>query len=90
MADTDVEDHDDSGDEYNNEMFDVDDDDFHENRVIEVRWREALDGLDHLQMQILGQPGAAGGLIDVAAEPFEGVNVDDLFRLQSFERRRQT
>ncbi|WJX46839.1 E3 ubiquitin-protein ligase upl1, variant 2 [Trifolium repens] len=90
MADTDVEDHDDSGDEYNNEMFDVDDDDFHENRVIEVRWREALDGLDHLQMQILGQPGTAGGLIDVAAEPFEGVNVDDLFRLQSFERRRQT
>jgi E3 ubiquitin-protein ligase HUWE1 len=71
-------------------MFDVDDDDFHENRVIEVRWREALDGLDHLQMQILGQPGTAGGLIDVAAEPFEGVNVDDLFRLQSFERRRQT
>ncbi|KAL2343611.1 hypothetical protein Fmac_004896 [Flemingia macrophylla] len=35
---------------------------------------------------ILGQPG----FIDVAAEPFEGVNVDDLFRLQSFERRRQT
>ncbi|KAJ1430487.1 Ubiquitin-associated domain [Sesbania bispinosa] len=54
----------------------------------EVRWREALDGLDHLQ--ILGQPGTTGGLIDMAAEPFEGVNVDDLFRLQSFERRRQT
>lgn len=90
LADTDVEDHDDAGlgDEYNDEMIDEDDDDFHENRVIEVRWREALDGLDHLQ--ILGQPGTAGGLIDVAAEPFEGVNVDDLFRLQSFERRRQT
>ncbi|XP_027346077.1 E3 ubiquitin-protein ligase UPL1-like isoform X2 [Abrus precatorius] len=90
LADTDVEDHDDTGlgDEYNDEMIDEDDDDFHENRVIEVRWREALDGLDHLQ--ILGQPGTAGGLIDVAAEPFEGVNVDDLFRLQSFERRRQT
>ncbi|XP_014507028.1 E3 ubiquitin-protein ligase UPL1 isoform X1 [Vigna radiata var. radiata] len=86
LADTDVEDHDDVGfgDEYNDEMIDEDDDDFHENRVIEVRWREALDGLDHLQ--ILGQPG----FIDVAAEPFEGVNVDDLFRLQSFERRRQT
>ncbi|TKY45460.1 E3 ubiquitin-protein ligase UPL1 [Spatholobus suberectus] len=86
LADTDVDDHDDVGfgDEYNDEMIDEDDDDFHENRVIEVRWREALDGLDHLQ--ILGQPG----FIDVAAEPFEGVNVDDLFRLQSFERRRQT
>ncbi|KEH31409.1 E3 ubiquitin-protein ligase UPL1-like protein [Medicago truncatula] len=90
MADTDVEDHDDAdtGDEYNNEMIDEDDDDFHENRVIEVRWREALDGLDHLQ--ILGQHRTAGGLIDLSAEPFEGVNVDDLFRLQSFERRRQT
>lgn len=93
LADTDVEDHDDTGlgDEYNEEMIDEDDDDFHENRVIEVRWREALDGLDHLQ--ILGQPGNAGGLIDVAAEPFEGVNVDDLFGLRrplGFERRRQT
>ncbi|CAL0306067.1 unnamed protein product [Lupinus luteus] len=89
LADTDVEDHDDAGlgDEYNDEMIDEDDDDFHENRVIEVRWREALDGLDHLQ--ILGQSGTAGGLIDVAAEPFEGVNVDDLFRIQSFDRRRQ-
>ncbi|KAI5385562.1 E3 ubiquitin-protein ligase UPL1 isoform X2 [Lathyrus oleraceus] len=90
MADTDVEDHDDTGlgDEYNDEMIEEDDDDFHENRVIEVRWREALDGMDHLQ--VLGQPGTAGGLIDVVAEPFEGVNVDDLFRLQNFERRRQT
>lgn len=93
LADTDVEDHDDTGlgDDYNDEMNDEEDDDFHENRVIEVRWREALDGLDHLQ--VLGQPGAASGLIDVAAEPFEGVNVDDLFGLRSrplgFERRRQ-
>ncbi|KAK4575710.1 hypothetical protein RGQ29_026607 [Quercus rubra] len=93
LADTDVEDHDDTGlgDDYNDEMIDEEDDDFHENRVIEVRWREALDGLDHLQ--VLGQPGATGGLIDVAAEPFEGVNVDDLFGLRrplGFERRRQT
>ncbi|XWS51731.1 hypothetical protein CRYUN_Cryun11dG0008600 [Craigia yunnanensis] len=91
LADTDVEDHDDTGlgDEYNDDMIDEEDDDFHEHRVIEVRWREALDGLDHLQ--VLGQPGAAGGLIDVAAEPFEGVNVDDLFGLRrpvGFERRR--
>ncbi|KAJ6966039.1 E3 ubiquitin-protein ligase UPL1 isoform X3 [Populus alba x Populus x berolinensis] len=93
LADTDVEDHDDTGlgDDYNDEMIDEEDDDFHENRVIEVRWREALDGLDHLQ--VLGQPGASGGLIDVAAEPFEGVNVDDLFGLRrplGFDRRRQS
>lgn len=91
LADTDAEDHDEAGgDEYNEDMVDEEDDDFHENRVIEVRWREALDGLDHLQ--VLGQPGTGGGLIDVAAEPFEGVNVDDLFGLRrtfGFERRRQ-
>ncbi|KAL2483694.1 E3 ubiquitin-protein ligase [Forsythia ovata] len=93
LADTDVEDHDDAGlgDEYNDDMVDEEDDDFHENRVIEVRWREALDGLDHLQ--VLGQPGTGGGLIDVSAEPFEGVNVDDFFGIRrsfGFERRRQT
>ncbi|XP_047340664.1 E3 ubiquitin-protein ligase UPL1-like [Impatiens glandulifera] len=92
LADTDVEDHDDTalGDEYTDDMMDEEDDDFHENRVIEVRWREALDGLDHLH--VLGQPGSTSGLIDVAAEPFEGVNMDDLFGLRrplGFERRRQ-
>lgn len=92
LADTDVEDHDDTGlgDEYNDDMVDEEDDDFHENRVIEVRWREALDGLDHLQ--VLGQPGTGGGLIDVSAEAFEGVNVDDFFGIRrsfGFERRRQ-
>ncbi|PQQ11631.1 E3 ubiquitin-protein ligase UPL1 [Prunus yedoensis var. nudiflora] len=49
--------------------------------------REEMDG------NVLGQPGAASGLIDVAAEPFEGVNVDDLFGLRrplGFDRRRQT
>ncbi|XWS09652.1 hypothetical protein CRYUN_Cryun39dG0007800 [Craigia yunnanensis] len=91
LVDTDVDDHDDTGlgDDYNDDMIDEEDDDFHEHRVIEVRWREALDGLD--PFQVLGQPGAAGGLIDVAAEPFEGVNVDDLFGLRrpvGFERRR--
>lgn len=94
LPDTDMEDHDDTGlgDDFNDDMIDEDDDDFHENRVIEVRWREALDGLDH-HLQVLRQPGAAGGLIDVAAEPFEGVNIDDLFGLRrtlGFERRRQT
>ncbi|KAF5728469.1 E3 ubiquitin-protein ligase UPL1 isoform X1 [Tripterygium wilfordii] len=92
LADTDMEDHDDTGlgDDFHDEMIDDEDDEFHENRVIEVRWREALDGLDHLQ--VLGQPGAGSGLINVAAEPFEGVNVDDLFGLRrpvAFERRRQ-
>ncbi|XP_065862675.1 E3 ubiquitin-protein ligase UPL1-like isoform X2 [Euphorbia lathyris] len=92
LADTDIEDHDDAGlgDDFNDDMID-EDDDFHEHRVIEVRWREALDGLDHLQ--VLGQPGPASSLIDVAAEPFEGVNVDDLFGLRrplGFERRRQS
>ncbi|KAI3828362.1 hypothetical protein L1987_02463 [Smallanthus sonchifolius] len=87
LADTDVEDHEETGlgDEYNDEMVDDEDDDYHENRVIEVRWREALDG-------VLGQPGADSGLIDIAAEPFEGVNVDDLFGLRrpiGFDRRRQ-
>ncbi|EPS70177.1 hypothetical protein M569_04584 [Genlisea aurea] len=92
LADTDVEDHDDAGmgDEYNDDIVDEEEDDFHENRVIEVRWREALDGLDHLQ--VLGQPGTGGGLIDVSAEAFEGVNVDDFFGIRrsfGFERRRQ-
>ncbi|KAK9074252.1 hypothetical protein SSX86_006849 [Deinandra increscens subsp. villosa] len=87
LADTDVEDHEETGlgDEYNDEMVDDEDDDYHENRVIEVRWREALDG-------VLGQPGGDSGLIDIAAEPFEGVDVDDLFGLRrpiGFDRRRQ-
>ncbi|KAK9005222.1 hypothetical protein V6N11_042666 [Hibiscus sabdariffa] len=91
LADTDVEDHDDTGlgDDYNDDMIDEEDDDFDDRGVIELRWREALDGLDHLQ--VLGQPGAASGLIDVGSEPFEGVNVDDLFGLRrpvGFERRR--
>ncbi|KAI3496711.1 hypothetical protein L1887_39084 [Cichorium endivia] len=87
LADTDVEDHDETGlgDEYQDDMVDEEDEDYHENRVIEVRWREALDG-------VLGQPGGESGLIDIAAEPFEGVNVDDLFGLRrplGFDRRRQ-
>lgn len=93
LADTDGEEHDDAGlgGEYNDDMVDEDDDEFHENRVIEVRWREALDGLDHLQ--VLGQPGTSGGLINVGGETIEGWNVDDLFGLRrtfGFERRRQT
>ncbi|KAK4341923.1 hypothetical protein RND71_037739 [Anisodus tanguticus] len=93
LADTDGEEHDDAGlgGEYNDDMVDEEDDEFHENRVIEVRWREALDGLDHLQ--VLGQPGTGGGLINVGGETIEGWNVDDLFGLRrtfGLERRRQT
>ncbi|CAN4102607.1 unnamed protein product [Withania somnifera] len=93
LADTDGEEHDDAalGGEYNDDIVDEEDDEFHENRVIEVRWREALDGLDHLQ--VLGQPGTGGGLINVGGETIEGWNVDDLFGLRrtfGFERRRQT
>ncbi|GKV44584.1 hypothetical protein SLEP1_g51748 [Rubroshorea leprosula] len=92
LADTDVEDNDDAGlGEYNDEMIDEEDEDFHgNNRTVEVRRREALDELDHLQ--VLGQPGTASGLIDTAAEPFEGVNVGDLFGFRrpfGFEQRRQ-
>ncbi|XP_022716730.1 E3 ubiquitin-protein ligase UPL1-like isoform X2 [Durio zibethinus] len=65
LADTDVEDHDDTGlgDDYNDDMMDEEDDDFHE-----VRWRR-----------------------EVLDEPFQGVNVDDLFGLRrpvGFEHRR--
>ncbi|KAH0671499.1 hypothetical protein KY290_026845 [Solanum tuberosum] len=93
LADTDGEEHDDTGlgGEYNDDMVDEEDDEFHENRVIEVRWREALDGLDHLQ--VLGQSGTSGSLINVGGETIEGWNVDDLFGLRrtfGFERRRQT
>jgi len=87
-----VDEDEDDEDEYNDDMVDEDEDDFHETRVIEVRWREALDGLDHFQ--IVGRSGGGNGFIDdITAEPFEGVNVDDLFALRrslGFERRRQT
>ncbi|KAF8060412.1 hypothetical protein N665_1217s0015 [Sinapis alba] len=94
LSGTDVEDPEDTGlgDEYNDDMIDEDEDDIHENRVIEVRWREALDGLDHFQ--ILGRSGGGNGFIDdFTTEPFEGVNVGDLVTLQrplGFERRLQT
>ncbi|KAG6756300.1 hypothetical protein POTOM_039727 [Populus tomentosa] len=50
---------------------------------------------DQIEMtfRVLGQPGASSGLVDVAAEPFERVNVDDLFGLRrplGFGHRRQS
>ncbi|XP_038983602.1 E3 ubiquitin-protein ligase UPL1-like isoform X2 [Phoenix dactylifera] len=91
LADTDAEDHDDNGmgDEYNDDMLDDEDDDFPENRVIEVRWRDGLSGLDHLR--VLRGPGDASGFIDIAAETFQGVDADDIYRLHiplGMERRR--
>ncbi|KAH0920548.1 hypothetical protein HID58_020566 [Brassica napus] len=87
LSGTDAEDPEDTGlgDEYNDDMIDEDEDDIHENRVIEVQWREALDGLDHFQ--ILGRSGGGNEFID----DFEGMNMGDLVTLQrpGFDRRRQ-
>eukprot|EP01018_Ginkgo_biloba_P023205 Gb_26784 [translate_table: standard] len=93
LADTDAEDHEDNGliDEYGDEMLEEDDEDFHENRVIEVRWREGLDGLDRLQ--VLGRPGGVGSLVDNAGEPFQELSGDDMYRILlgvGVDRRRQT
>nr|XP_043618820.1 E3 ubiquitin-protein ligase UPL1 [Erigeron canadensis] len=60
-ADTDGEDH----DAYNVDMVD----DFHENRSIEMRWREAI---------VLGQPRGDSGLMDMIGGPFQGVSLHDL------------
>ncbi|CAA6672443.1 unnamed protein product [Spirodela intermedia] len=91
LADTDVEDHNESGlvDEYNDDIDE--DDEFSQDRVIEVRWREGLDGLDRLR--ILRGSGDVGGFIDVATEPFQGINADDTFHFRrplGIERRRQS
>lgn len=83
LADTDVDDHEDNGlgDEYGDDMVEEDDDDeFPENRVIEVRWREGLDGLN--PVQVLGHGGGGGNLVDLSAEPFQGINMDDIFGIR--------
>jgi hypothetical protein len=80
LSDTAMEDHEDDvlRDEYEDEMMEEMDENFHENCVLEVRWREGLDRLD--QLQLLGHLGG-GSFIDISAEPFQGVNVDDYFGL---------
>ncbi|XP_057852533.2 E3 ubiquitin-protein ligase UPL1 isoform X1 [Cryptomeria japonica] len=94
LADTDVEDHEDNGlgDDYGDDMVEEDDDDdFPENRVIEVRWREGLDGLNHVQ--VLGHAGGGGNLVDLSAEPFQGIHMEDIFGLRrpaGVDRRRPT
>lgn len=87
LGDTDAEDH---ADDYNDEMMD-DDDDFLENRVIEVRWREGFTGLN--RFRLLRGSADASRFADIAAEPFEGVNSDDLFHFRrplGIERRRNS
>jgi E3 ubiquitin-protein ligase HUWE1 len=53
--DTDVEDHDDNGlgDEYEDMVEEDEDDDWQEDRVIEVRWRDGLTGLNRVQVRTL-------------------------------------
>ncbi|XP_065003917.1 E3 ubiquitin-protein ligase UPL1 isoform X2 [Musa acuminata AAA Group] len=83
LADTDMEDHDDNdngiGDEYNDHMIDGEDGHFPDNPVIEVRWRESLTGLDHLR--VLRGPVTASAFIDIAEDPFQGLDSADLYHL---------
>ncbi|CAM6105472.1 unnamed protein product [Calypogeia fissa] len=92
--DTDVEDHEDTGlgDEYEDDIVDEDDEDdeWREDRVIEVRWRDGLTGLNHVQ--VLGHTGTAN-LVDFSGDPFQGMHMDDVFgnfRRPSGDRRRAT
>ncbi|KAL3688671.1 hypothetical protein R1sor_014980 [Riccia sorocarpa] len=93
--DTDVEDHEDNGlgDEYEDDMVEEEDedDDWREDRVIEVRWRDGLTGLNHVQ--VLGHTGTAN-LVDFSGDPFQGINMDDVFgnfrRPGGGDRRRAT
>ncbi|XP_025799931.1 E3 ubiquitin-protein ligase UPL1-like isoform X2 [Panicum hallii] len=95
IADTDIEDQENNaiGDEYNDDLMDEeDDDDFLENRVIEVRWRESLTGMDHHLRFSRGRADSSG-FIDISSESFHGVGMDDSFNLHrsfSLERRRQS
>jgi E3 ubiquitin-protein ligase HUWE1 len=68
IADTDIEDQENNaiGDEYNDDLMDEeDDDDFLENRVIEVRWRESLTGMDHHLRFSRGRADSSG-FIDIS------------------------
>ncbi|KAK3129319.1 hypothetical protein QOZ80_6BG0477560 [Eleusine coracana subsp. coracana] len=74
IADTDFEDQENTaiGDDYNDDLMDEeDDDDFLENPVIEVRWRESLTGMDH-QLRFSRGRADSNGFIDIASESFQG------------------
>ncbi|KAG0451466.1 hypothetical protein HPP92_026406 [Vanilla planifolia] len=93
LADTDVDDHDDNGmgDTYNNDMIDEVENDFPDNHVIEVRWREGL--IDLNQLRALRGPVDASSIINVTSEPSRGLSTDDLFsfhRSLGLDRRHQS
>nr|CAB3456652.1 unnamed protein product [Digitaria exilis] len=94
IGDTDIEDQENNviGDEYNDDLMDEEDDDFFENRVIEVRWRESLTGMDH-HLRFSRGHADSSGFVDISSDSFHGVGTDDSFNLhRSFglERRRQS
>lgn len=95
IADTDIEDQENNaiGDDYNDDLMDEEDDDFLENHVIEVRWRESLTRMDYDHHLRFSRGRAdSSGFIDISSESFHGVGTVDSFNLhRSFglERRRQ-
>ncbi|KAL5205547.1 hypothetical protein ABZP36_033756 [Zizania latifolia] len=94
IADTDIEDQENTaiGDDYNDDMMDEEEDDFLENRVIDVRWRESLTGLNR-HLRVSRGRGDASGFIDISAEAFQGVETDDMINLHrpfGRERHRQS
>lgn len=94
IVDTDIEDQENNaiGEEYNDDLMDEEDDDFLENRVIEVRWRESLTGMDH-HLRFSRGHADSSGFIDISSESFHAVGTDDSFNLhRSFglERRCQS
>lgn len=92
IADTDIEDQENNaiGDEYNDDLMDEEDDGILDNRVIEVRWRESLTGMDH-HLRFSRARADSSGFFNISSESFHGVGTDDSFNLhRSFglERRR--
>ncbi|KAJ7557451.1 hypothetical protein O6H91_05G127400 [Diphasiastrum complanatum] len=90
--DTDAEDHDNGlGDDFEEDMVEEEDEDdeWQEDQVIEVRWRDGLTGLNHVQVL---DPAGGGSLVDFPGDPFPRINVDDVFgsfrRIGGGERRR--
>lgn len=80
LSDTAMEDHEDNvpRDEYVDDIVEEMDENFHENHVLEVRWREGLDRLDQLQLlRLIG----GGNFIEISAEHFQGIHVNDYFGL---------
>eukprot|EP00250_Pteridium_aquilinum_P016180 c22986_g1_i1 orf=330-11435(+) len=88
--DTDVDDQDDHGlgDEYGDDILEEEEeDDWQEDQVIEVRWRDGLTRLNHVQ--VLGHGGSAS-LVDFPGDPFQSMNeiFSSFRRSTAVERRR--